>query len=208
MQALTAQAASPRRFKRTAAFKDWRWKWPALEQIPPSFHAGKGRKPPLWFRRPELFDDDVFEPGFSFAAAVDLDGDLALLWDGGVRLGVVDGLDAVDPELNAGAFAADAIFVPVATLQSRFEFRHIGLCQNLVPARLVVKGAPPCGIADISLVSPHFVRRSVDANAPNLDTGVHESFRTDEFEFQPKLKVAEVLSVCGEEFILRNLLGQ
>ena len=65
-----------------------------------------------WFRIVNLFDEDVAIGDFDGGAAVDLQADDAALGDVGFGFGVVDGLDVVHPDLDAGAFAADAEVVP------------------------------------------------------------------------------------------------
>src|SRR5436190_11230351 len=75
----------------------------------------------------ELFNSDVFVPGFAGAAAVDLQSDDAGLLDRRVGLGVVHGLLAVDPELNMPPLAANAILVPIVELEHFGQLIGLGL---------------------------------------------------------------------------------
>ena len=90
-----------------------------------------------WVLRRQLLenlDPHIPVPRLARSAAVNLQADEAGLFDLRVGLGVIDGLIAVDPELNPFAFAADDVFVPVVPLQHLVHFLDVGFRDDLVAA--------------------------------------------------------------------------
>src|SRR2546427_685881 len=64
----------------------------------------------------QFFNRGVFVPAFRLSAPVNLQADDAKLRDCVVRLGVIEGLIAVEPGAQPFAFTADDVFVPLAPL--------------------------------------------------------------------------------------------
>jgi len=73
----------------------------------------------------QFLDEQVPILDFGVGAAVDLQGDDAVVGNGFVALGVIDCLDAVEPKLNVGALRTNPVVVPLARserLRSRLLF--------------------------------------------------------------------------------------
>src|SRR4051812_29856489 len=73
----------------------------------------------------QSFDNDIFIPGFGFAAAVDLEADDAVVRNVWICLGVIDGFYAVDPKLNVLTFATDFVVVPIVAVQDFVYLFHV-----------------------------------------------------------------------------------
>ena len=131
---------------------------------------------------------------------MDLQADESGLLDGVVVFGVVDGLEIVDPKLNAFAFAADTVVVPVFAFENLVQLCFVGPGQNLAAPRFVVETAPVL-LSEVRLVADHFVRRVVDALAADLDAGV--CVLTLQHELQAEFEVA-VLIGCCQEIVVRD----
>ena len=71
-----------------------------------------------------------------------------------VGLGVIDGLLAVEPQLDMVPLAADPIVVPAVGMDDLLPLLGSWACQNLVAARLFVKIAPPLRV-HVGLVAGH-----------------------------------------------------
>src|SRR5688572_3218514 len=85
--------------------------------------------------RSELLDPDVAVRRFGRLSAVDLQADDAVSRDAFVRLGVIDGLDAVDPDLHPRALAADDQLVEALGLEALGQLWVGVLDEELVPPR-------------------------------------------------------------------------
>src|SRR6185503_14819121 len=109
----------------------------------------------------EFLDGQVAERDLGLAVAVDLEPDEAVLLEGFVGLGVVDGLDAVDRQPDALSLAPDLVRIPFAGLLGLLDEFGIGLGERLVAPRLVVEGAGHAR-ADVGLVPAHLIRRLRD----------------------------------------------
>ena len=82
---------------------------------------------------------DVFVPGFARGSAVDLQPDDSPPGDRLIGFGVVDGLQIVEPELDAWALTADDVPVPIVAFENLGDGGLVGPGQNLVAARFVVE---------------------------------------------------------------------
>ena len=131
---------------------------------------------------------------------MNLDGDDAGFIDARIGLGVVDGLNAVDPLCDLLAVSFDFVFVPVVTLQDFVDLSDIRLGEDFVAARLIIEATPPFGIAHVGLVTADFVVIWNSFGA-KLNAGVG-SF-TDEFEFQGEDEIG-VVARGAEEFVARD----
>ena len=144
---------------------------------------------------------------------MDLDGDdagwlddqgFAVLENDSLGFGVVDGLDAVEPDLDAAAFGADAVVVPLADGFLGFgEDFGGGLGEDFFAAAFVVEGTV-VAFAEVGLVAGDFVVIG-DALGAELDAAVDEAFGAFELPFEGEFEVA--VGFGGGEEIVFFLLG-
>ena len=156
------------------------------------------------FLRWQFFDDEVFVADDGGGVAVDLDGDDAGGGDVGFGFGVVDGLDAVEPDLDVLAFSANAVVVPFADGFLGFgEDFGGGLGEDLFAAAFVVEGAV-VAFAEVGLIAGDFVVIG-DALGAKLDAAVDEAFGAFELPFEGEFEVA--VGFGGGEEVVFFLLG-
>src|SRR6266568_3938831 len=149
----------------------------------------------------QLLDRDLLVPGLGFAAAVNLKAEDAELLDLLVRLGVIDGLMAVDRQPDAFALAAHLVIIPVALPQYLVHLVQIGFDEHLVAPRFVVEKAPPA-FAHVSLVAADFIMVG-HPPAAELHAAVDEAVLAGELEFYPEHEVG-ITAPGAEEFIVRH----
>ena len=108
---------------------------------------------------------------------MDLEAEASVAGDflGGFLFRVVDGLEAVEPDLDEVALGVDAHLVPFAFGSGVFGEDVLGeLGQHFASAGLVVEEAPDGAFApaaDVALVADHFMVVG-DALAPELYAGI------------------------------------
>jgi hypothetical protein len=178
----------------------WRRQFPRrvhAAQRFPRRSAGCGR---------QFLDGDVLELDQAHAAAVDLHGDLAIERDVLAVLGEVGRRHAVDPDADARALGADAVFVPAVNVHDLVE---CGLVERLgddaVAAEFVVDLAEPA-LAAVDLVAAH-VMPAGHAHAADLDAAVdHARGRiAAALDLQLQLEVL-VAPLRGDEVVVGNLV--
>lgn len=149
----------------------------------------------VWY----YFDIYVFVPGLGGGAAVYLEADDALLFDGLVGFGVIDRLVSIHPQLYSGAGAANDVLVPVMGLEDLVELFGVGSGEDSATSSLVVEAGPK-PLSHVGLVSDHVVVVR-DATAANLNAGVGGGGVADELYHEAEFKIPIDL-LCAEEFIL------
>ena len=96
-----------------------------------------------------------------------------------IGFGVVDGLDAVKPDLDAWALGADAVIIPLAQrLHGLFLGGGVGPSEDLVAATLIIQAAVVAR-AEVSLVAFHLIMIR-DTGGTELHAPVHEALGTFE----------------------------
>src|SRR5262245_37223739 len=104
---------------------------------------------------------------------MDLQADESKLIERLVRLRVVNHRLAIDPRADPAALAANEVIIPILLLERLFDSLGFGFHQDLVPARFIVKRAPPA-FAGVALVTDHFVGRVFRRLAAQLHASVYE----------------------------------
>ena len=119
-------------------------------------HTGRGRPR----RRVRQFlEHDVLVADHREGVAMDLHGDLAAQRDRRIGLDVVDGLDAVEPDLDARAVGADAVGIPLAGRLERLCLRRgVGLGQETVASAFVIESAVVAR-PEVGLIPDHLMVR-------------------------------------------------
>src|ERR1035441_6194890 len=107
---------------------------------------------PYYYLSWQHFEADAPEGRFEKAAGVDLQTNDAIARDCANGLGVVDGLVAVDPKLNARAVCLYDIRIPIIRSEHSGHRRLVCGGEHSIAARLIVETSPIV-LPNIRLVS-------------------------------------------------------
>jgi len=110
---------------------------------------------------------------------VDLEGDEAVVGDGGVGFGVGDGGFTVEGDRGLRAFAADLVAVPLAGFFEALDLFVGGAGEEVFATRFVAEATGVAG-ADVGLAAARFVPRLRDADAAEWHAAVDETSGADE----------------------------
>src|SRR5712692_1725368 len=210
MSLIAARNALPECFMRASYWARARLESRMCELLPreelPRANRSRGQ---VWRssdrRLRQLLNHDLLVPRLSFPAAVNLKAEDAKRLDLLVRLGVIDGLMAVDRQPDAFAFAAHLVIVPVILLQYLVHLVKVGFDEHLVAPRFVVEKAPPA-FAHVGLVAADFIMVG-HPPAAELHAAVDEAVLAGELEFDPEHEVG-IAAPGAEEFIVRHRFAQ
>ena len=150
----------------------------------------------------QFFERNIFILHERLASAMDLESDESALWDRRIAFRVIYCLRSINVKSYAFSFGPDLVVVPLIALKDIYDGGGVGCCQCFIAPRFVVETAP-IAIAEISLITRHFVGRILQSFAAKLDPGVDKSTVALKLEFQTEHEVGIPLA-CAQKVVVRN----